>query len=183
MLREDFINEMVSFSDLCIFCDDERLSFCEDLMSEDVFYDWVENNLVEWARGETWTDLRDRLNHYDDISGNDYYIWDDYEDEYRPAADDDFDEIKQSILEYMDEEGRWDDYGEDDEEDTDEQDDGEPDADSEDEPEFDTDGCSIGDLVEAGQSCIRVIHEEELELARQQNKILSEIVITLKKGD
>ena len=169
MLRDEFIDNVTTWNELVDFCEEEGLSFCDELCGEDSFNEWIDGNLVSWAHEHSWQDLMSMLNNYDSICGADYYLWDDYEGGYRRADDSDFDDIKNTVIEFMDEDSRWDDSDEDEEE---EEYEPEPDPDDvEPTPEED---FSFGEMFTAGVGCVRAINEKALEAARQQDKAFAE---------
>ena len=171
MYRQDFIDGIRTWCELLEFCYDNDCASCEDVESRDTFTDWIESNLVSWARNDTWEDLLERLRDLENIDGYDYYIWDDYNGSYRPVDDQDFEIYKGYVLQWCDEECVWDDC--DDEED-------ETEIDSEDVVDVDDDfqipdeDVSFGDLFTAGVSCIRAIDEEEVKQAREQDMAFAE---------
>lgn len=168
MRRDEFIDNVTSWYELVDFCQEEGLSFCDELYGEDSFNEWIEDNLVSWAHDYSWQDLMSMLEGYDSICGADYYIWDDYSGGYRRAEDSDFDEIKDNVIEFMDSDGRWDDDYEEEEEESEQ--DQDPD-DIEPTPEED---FSFGEMFTAGVGCVRTINERALEVARQQDRDFAE---------
>lgn len=171
MYRQDFIDDCTTWGELISFAEEIGCTACDDLVSEDLFHEWIEDNLVSWARDEGWRDLMDRLNGFENNSGYEYYHWSDYDGEYRPVDDyDDFDYYKQEVLNYADEYGEWEEEEPEEDEDSWEPEDPE---DAEPTPEED---LPIGDMFAAGVSCIRAIDQQSLELARQQEKAYATLV-------
>lgn len=173
MYRQDFVDGITTWCELLDFCYENDCDSCADIETADSYSDWIDNNLVSWARNDTWQDLLERLRDLENNDGYDYYVWDDYDSVYRPADDRDFETYKGYVLTWGDEEGIWEDYEEDDEED-------ETEIDSEDVVDVDDDfqipdeDVSFGDLFTAGVSCIRAIDEEEVKQAREQDMAFAE---------
>lgn len=128
MTRQEFIDDVVDFSDLINFCNDYGLSECEDIYDDYDRDEMINERIVDWAREESWQELRSVLNRLEEGSGYEYYRYNDDYDEWVGLDDDDFEDIKNDVLVYMDDEGLWD---EDEEEEgvpyeEEEEDDGEP---------------------------------------------------------
>lgn len=171
MTREEFERDVRDMDDLKSFCWDNDCYECDEVESSDVWNDWIEENLVDWARDNTWRDLMSILNNMDDNSGYSWYVWDEYTSEYRPADDSDFEEYHRRVLEWADENGVFDD-AEREEEDEDEN--FEP-VDPEDEEPTPDEECSFDDIYKDAIGCVRRINEEILERARQEDKMYAEI--------
>ena len=113
MTRQEFINNVTSWSELIDFCANQDCDICEDIYSEEAKDDHYNDNLVEMARNSSdWEELLETLN--DIPYGYDYYIWSDY-DGFSEASDDDFDLYKDDVLEWMDNGEYWDKYNEEEE--------------------------------------------------------------------
>ena len=106
MRRQDFINNVNTWSQLLDFCYDEDCDICSDIYSEEERDDSVDNYLVELARNHTWQELLDIL---EDIpTGEGYYYKDDWGG-WREADDGLFEDRKQDIIEWMDDGCYWED--------------------------------------------------------------------------
>lgn len=168
MTRAEFYENVTTWWDLKNFCSDEQCDICDDIYDEEGRDDYINDCLMDWARNESWTELLSRL---EDIpTGYDYYRYDDYGD-WVGLDDGDFDEIRDEVAEWMDDNGYWDDDEEeaDDEEDT-------PFIDPEDAEPIDDEDCSLGELFEGSVARIRAISEEELEAARETERALQEFL-------
>lgn len=181
MTREEFERDVNSWDDLKDFCWSVNCEECDDIESEDTYNDWIEENVVAWAREESWQDLLAILGRYDNNTGYGWYIWSDYDSEYLPAEDDDFFEHKSRVLEWGDNQGIWDEeeQEEDAEDDADEAAECDPDPDPIDPEDIDPtpeEECSFGDIIYAATSCIRTIREEVLERERQQGKAYADFM-------
>lgn len=113
MTRQEFIDEVTSWEALIDFCDDNGFSFCEDVYSEECYDETIHDKMEDKAYEDTWQELRDWLSGLPE--GYDYYIQDSYGN-WSEADDDDFDSIKDNVIEYMDDEHLWDDNEETEEE-------------------------------------------------------------------
>lgn len=106
MTRQEFIDDICTWSDLISFCYDEDCDICEDIYSEDSRDDYINEHLVEWAQDYSWEDLYSKLDEIPD--GYDYYRLDNYGD-FECADDEMFDDYKDEVLEWMDNGGWWED--------------------------------------------------------------------------
>ena len=168
MTRAEFYENVTTWWDLKDFCSDEQCDICDDIYDEEGRDDYINDCLMDWARNDSWTELLSRL---EDIpTGYDYYRYDDYGD-WVGLDDGDFDEIRDEVAEWMDDNGYWDDDEEeaDDEEDT-------PFIDPEDAEPIDDEDCSLGELFEGSVARIRAISEEELEAARETERALQDFL-------
>lgn len=155
MTRQEFIDNVNNFGDLIDFCSDEGCDYCESIYYEDSFDDLVNDCVSGWARDTGWRDLRDRLN---DIPTG--YDWYDTSDEWRGLDGDDFDDYKDDVLSWGDDNEIWDEPEEEDVEDFEIGDAFEDDEEDDDyeEPE---DGCSFEELFAASSSTIQKVATDE----------------------
>lgn len=168
MTRAEFYENVTTWWDLKNFCSDEQCDICDDIYDEEGRDDYINDCLMDWARNDSWTELLSRL---EDIpTGYDYYRYDDYGD-WVGLDDGDFDEIRDEVAEWMDDNGYWDD----DEEEADDEDeepiddeDEEPIDDEEEEPPVEDEDCSLGELFAASATRVQSIAEEELAKAREE---------------
>lgn len=160
MTRAEFYENVTTWWDLKNFCSDEQCDICDDIYDEEGRDDYINDCLMDWARNDSWTELLSRL---EDIpTGYDYYRYDDY-GEWEGLVDGDFDEIRDEVAEWMDDNGYWDD----DEEEADDEDE-EPIDDEEEEPPVEDEDCSLGELFAASATRVQSIAEEELAKAREE---------------
>lgn len=111
MTRQYFIDNINYWSELLEFCSDEDCDVCEDIYSEDARDDCIDEELVDMARNNNW---REMYNILDSIPGGyDYYRQDGYGDWV--GVDDEFDDYKDQVLEWMDDGGYWDEEDEEEE--------------------------------------------------------------------
>ena len=111
MTREYFIHEVDNWADILSWCGDCGCDVCEDIYDESGRDDLVNEMLVDWARDDSWTELRDRLNNIPETDGyfryNDYGEWEDVD------YDSDRDAYKEEIVEWCDDHDAWDEDDED----------------------------------------------------------------------
>ena len=143
MTRQHFIDTVNDWGDLITFCNDHQCSVCEDVYDEYGRDEMVDEMVNDWARHDSWTDLRDRLAGIPDYDG--YFRYDDYGDWYELDNYSDFDGYKDEVLEWGDDNDVWD---EDEEEDEDAVD-YEPAPDEPDEEPVEYEGFSPSDLFAA----------------------------------
>lgn len=180
MTRQEFIDDVTTWCDLLTFCSDEDCDLCEDIVDSDYYNEYINDNLVDLARNNDWTDLRDRLNEFYDNSGYDYYLWDDYYGQYNGIDNDDaiFEDYKLRVLNWMDEGDYWPDGDEDEEEET-----GtwapsysvpQPAEEPEDLDPIPDEDCSFTDMFAAGVGCIASINEEAIREAQEADRVFAE---------
>lgn len=115
MRRSEFIDDITTFCELRDFCNDEGLSDCDDYFDADDLDDEVYNDMNDSDYG--WRSLRDHLYAID--TDCDFYRRDGCLD-YTPMYEDDLCELKDSVLDYMDNYREWDPEEDDDEDEDDE---------------------------------------------------------------
>lgn len=115
MTRQDFINDIECWYELIDFCNDEGCYECEDIYDSEQRDDFLNEEIEDIARNETWREMLETLQGFADGSGYDYYIKDNYGD-FVGLDDDDFDAYKSEVLDWGDRYDIWDDdeegYGE-----------------------------------------------------------------------
>lgn len=160
MTRQEFIDNVTTWSELLDFCYNEDIYFCEDVYTEDAKDDYFNDMLVDMARDAgSWRELYDRLEEIP--TGYDYYIRDDYGD-FEGADDDDFDSRYEDVLEYMDDNEYWDD----DEEEEVEEEPAPDDEDPEDEEPVEEEDVSIAELFTTCNSKLQKIDADTEAAAR-----------------
>ena len=162
MTRQEFIDNVTTWSELLDFCYDENIYFCEDVYTEDAKDDYFNDMLVDMARDAgNWQELYNRLEEIP--TGYDYYIRDDYGD-FEGADDDDFDSRYEDVLEYMDDNEYWDD--DDGDEDYEEEPVREEYVDPEDEEPVEEEDVSIAELFTTCNSKLQKIDADTEAAAR-----------------
>lgn len=115
MTRQDFINDIECWYELIDFCNDEGCYECEDIYDSEQRDDFLNEEVENIARNETWREMLETLQGFADGSGYDYYIKDNYGD-FVGLDDNDFDAYKSEVLDWGDRYDIWDDdeegYGE-----------------------------------------------------------------------
>ncbi len=104
MTRNEFIEDITDFGDLKNFCCDERIYICDCVMDGEYFDEIIMDRIRERGYFDTWQEVYRFLHDLPD--GAAYYIENDY-GEISEATEDDFEELKQQVLEHMDEHGEW----------------------------------------------------------------------------
>ena len=115
MTRSEFIREISCFSELREFCEEEQLSDCDDYVDGDRLDDAIDEDIRYCDMN--WRDVRDYLN--DITTGEDFYRRDGCLD-YVPMDSEDFESLKQDVLNYMDDYREWDPEDDDEEDETEE---------------------------------------------------------------
>lgn len=169
MTRQDFIDGITTWAELLDFCYNEECDICEDIVSNDTMCEEIDDDLREATRYHSWQNVRDLLNDID--TDYDYYRRESSL-EYIPMDDDDFDTYKDDVIEWMDNNGYWEDDEEDEEDDEPFQYDGDfaPD-DSEckedEEPPAEEEDFSVGELM--GMCSVQYLGMQR-EVARQMKQ-------------
>lgn len=110
MTRSDFLMNMTTFCDLVDFCNEEsEWELYEDtgLMDAEQYDDSVKDDIAECSSDMQWYEIGECLTEFPHYDANGYYIRCGCLD-YRTANDDDFDTIKNRILDYYDDGDYWD---------------------------------------------------------------------------
>lgn len=107
MTRSDFINDITRWWELIDFCLDVGCEVCEDIVSNDDLDGNIEDDIENAANEELgWVEIRNRLN--DIETGYDYYVNDGYMIYNGLDDEEDFDEYKNEVIDWMDSYGDWD---------------------------------------------------------------------------
>lgn len=114
MTRQEFLDDVYDFSELRFFCYDNDCGICDDVYDDESKDDYINEHLSNMADdADDWQSLYHTL---DDIpTGYDYYSLDDYGD-FNGLDDDDFEDYKNEVLEWMDNNEYWDEDEDDEEE-------------------------------------------------------------------
>lgn len=158
MTRNEFLENVTSFDDLKDFCYNEDCSLLEDVYDEEGRDDVINECLMDWARDDSWQDLYNRLDNIP--TGYDWYRYDDYGD-WCSLDDEDFEEYKNDVLEWADNNDIWDD---------DEEDDEEEDEPKDDEPAPEEEDFSVGDLIGMCVVALGTIQSEGARRAREEEE-------------
>lgn len=130
MTRDEFLEEVTTFYDLIDFCEEEHLFDCDGIVDEYSFDEEIAYALEDWRnRFDDWTRARDWL--CDLPTGYDFYREDGYGN-WEGLDRSDFEDIKQDVLDEMDDAEAWDD---------------EPEEESPDEPEEGEAPISVAELA------------------------------------
>lgn len=114
MTRQDFIENVNSWSELIDFCYDEDCDECENIYSEDSMDEQIDESLGIWIENYRWWDLKDILN--DLPTDGDYFYCESSDTKWRALDDEDFENYKERVLLWMDRGEYWDEeYDEEDE--------------------------------------------------------------------
>ena len=103
MTRREFIEEVNDFDDLTRFCWNNDCYICEYVRDGEQFDDYIWESIHDWDYG--WETLRDWLDGLPSVDRWDYV---DTEDECRVLDDDDFEDYKRQVEEWMTENDYWD---------------------------------------------------------------------------
>ena len=188
MTRDEFIEDVTTWSELLSFCSDEGYE-TDDIYTSEDRDDYIDEDLVEMARNDSWRDVLSTLRDLEDDDGFEYYRRDDWNGWVGLSdGDDEFDSYKENVLEWMDDNGYWpgdeEDDDEEDEYDDEEEappvDDEDDEFSDEDDDDFDVEeeDCSFGEMFAASAHCIRTIAQEEIDEAKEQDKAFLSFVRT-----
>lgn len=104
MTRQEFLDEITDWGDLLNWCSDHRCYICENIYDDEQRDYYIDDQLVDMARINSWQDLRDELNNLDT---NNYY-WSNEDGDWR-GVDDEFDDYRDDVLNWAEENGEIDD--------------------------------------------------------------------------
>lgn len=187
MTRQEFIDDVTTWDDLVAFCSEEDYDL-EDIYSAEQRDDYINEDLVEMARYNGWRDLLETLNDLSNGDGYDYYRRD-YNGDWVVLEDNDeeFNDLKGYVIEWMDENNYW----PDDEEDGDEEEynneeepppaeedefDDDDDDDVDDDIDIEKEDCSVHEMFAASVHCIRAIAQEEIDSAKERDMAFVSLV-------
>lgn len=145
MTRQEFIEGVTTWGELLDFCYDNDSDICEDIVSSDTMDDEIEIDLREEVGNRSWHDIRDLLCAID--TDYDFFRRDGVFDYYPLDNHGDFDEYKDTVLEWMDDNAYWDDDEEEEEHFDGDPFDAQPVYEEEDEPIAEDEDFSIGELM------------------------------------
>lgn len=115
MTRQEFIDDITYIGDLVRFCDDVGCDICGGVYDDEARDDYLDQQVCDWAHDEAWYELRDMLDNIP--TGYDWWIINDYGD-WNGIDDDEFDRLKDDVLDWADERGVFEDDDDDDEDHT-----------------------------------------------------------------
>lgn len=179
MTRRDFIDNVTVWSELLEFCSDNGCDVCCDVYDEYDKDEYISNDLVDVAREcDSWERMLEMLNEIP--TGYDYYIhrggWD-----FQYADDEDFDSLKNEVLDWADDEGDvWEAEDEDDDDyDDDYDEEPEDDVEEHDGESFDVDneGCTIMELMESGMLLMKDIDVQQIEAKAKDDAAFEELLV------
>ena len=190
MKRSEFCEEMNSIYDLHDFCVDHDCSILMDFWDHDEFSDYIDEQLVDFARNDYWRDLMSRLSEYENLVDNyDYVVYDPDECEYVGIDEREFDTYYNMILEWGDDYDAWEPEEEDEEEEEETppetshfsvaSNDEESEKEDWDDWDFeDPDDCSFDDLCQSGAECVSAVRNrserENAQIEKDYDALLRE---------
>lgn len=157
MTREEF-EQIDNISDLLEFCDEYDCYVYDEIYSQDSYDDCVDDRIRDMVRRDHWTEVRDYL---DGLPCDfDYYRKEEYEDEWVGLyEDDDFDDLKDEVRNWAEEETIFDD---DDDATDEEREECEPTEPEEEEEEVEPDEpFTLSELVSVCKSSVQKIEDSK----------------------
>lgn len=165
MTRQEFLG-IEYWSDLIDFCADEDIGFCDEIYDETSYNDKIDDELEEQVHYDGWQDIRNWLNALP--RGCEYYFRDE-DNGWSEATDENFETIKDDILDFMDDNDRW----EEDEEETEEY------YDPEDETRIEDEDISFAELFSACNSKVQKIENDKKAEAMAFDELCVSVGITV----
>lgn len=171
MTRQEFIDNVTEWYELKNFCYNNDCDVCEDIYDEDGMDEEINYSIREYAGDYSWHELRDELRSipsgYDYYRQNGLFDWDGMDD------DADFQDYKDSVLEWMDNGEYWED-DEDDESYYEDDSDNKYEDEQEETVPVEEEDFTVGDLI--GMCSVKFVaiqhdnlrHEEESNAAFRQ---------------
>lgn len=121
MYRQEFIDNIEDVSDFLNFCFDNNYDgHAECIYSDEARDEYINDWLSETVGYDAWYDIKDTLNSLADQGTYDYWRRDDYGD-WVGIDDSEFEYMKNELLEYLDNDGFFEDGSEDEDNDGEEQ--------------------------------------------------------------
>ena len=163
MTRQEFLDNVNTWYELIDWCNENGCYVCDEIYDEDSYNERIDDQIVEWARNETWQGLRDILNGLPE--GYEYYREDDYGDWYGMDEYGDLDGYLSEALDWGDDNGIWEDDEDDEEEYLEEEE--APEFETEDEDIIEIEEVSFNDLFSSCNSTVQCISNEIREKAEK----------------
>ncbi len=108
MTRQEFLDTINNEESLLHFCYEENLGVCDEVYSQEGMDEYLNEHLGDIIDGYNWRDVLSILEGIP--TGYDYYIKNEYAwMEFYGVDDDVFEELKDEVLQIMDDGGYWDD--------------------------------------------------------------------------
>lgn len=110
MTRSEFLENVTTFGELIDVCNDAEVWHIyedEDVLTADEYDTRVKEDISSSWDSMQWSKIGDLLSELPDYDGGTYYIGISCL-EYRVADEDDFDRLKQIVLEHFDADDLWD---------------------------------------------------------------------------
>lgn len=172
MTRQEFIDDVTTFDELHSFCIDIEYDLQEDgAYSEDEYDEYINEEAYEIARENDWRDLRGWLSELPD--GYDFYVKDAWED-WGGRSCREIDDLKESVLEYADQNDLFDVEEEEPEEYIEEG------AEEPEEDDFeDVEDCDMSDFIWAGNAALRELQEQSEKEEAYANQTLMGVLSQL----
>lgn len=173
MTRQEFINNVTEWSELIEFCNDMDCSYCDDVVSEDDLGERIRDDYIEFGHQYSWTEIRGWLDNI--VDGYDYYVRQGSFEYVYLDDEGDFDEYKNDVIGWMDDNGLWDeDYDdtEEDEEDLIE----ETLTDGEDDEEIPEEDITVSDLFSMCSGMLQTIEEDKQKAAKEEEEQLARFI-------
>ena len=173
MTRQEFVNSIDFWYELIDFCRDMECDVCEEIINGDDLEERIREDFNDYGSEYPWTDIRGWLN--DIVEGHDYYVRNG-SFEYEYLCDSDFDDYKDSVIEWMDRNGLWDD--EDDEwEEVEEDVLAEEQRSEEDDSEnLPNEDISVSDLFNVCSGMLQTIKEDKEKAAKEEEEQFARFV-------
>ena len=177
MTRQEFLDDVTTFDELHSFCIDIGYDLQEHgAYSEEEYNDYIEEDIYDAVRDNSWREMRNWLSSLPD--GYDFYFRDDW-GEWEGRSYEDIDDLKESVLEYADENDFFDIEDEDVEEEYVEE---TAEEEVEEEPEDDLediDACDMSDFIWAGNAALRELQEQSEKEEAYANQTLMGVLSQL----
>lgn len=177
MTRQEFIDSIDFWHELIDFCNDMECDICEEIVNGDDLEERIREDFNDYGSEYPWTDIRGWLN--DIVEGHDYYLRNG-SFEYEYLCDEDFDDYKERVIEWMDRNNMWDDE-EDEWESMDEDVSSEESDIIEDDEEVPQEDISMSDLFNVCNGALRAIKESETRAAEEEEAQFTRFVCYNKK--
>lgn len=173
MTRNEFLQNITSWSELKGFCSDYQCECCDDIYDEYEMDEEVDSDVYNYCRDYPWRTLSELLRNIP--QGCEYYrkrsafYWEEADNEM-------FERYKSEVCEWADDNDMWDDDYEEDEEDIFEEAEDDFFAEESDETPVDDEDFSVGDLIGMCSVAFVAIQKDNMRKIQEDKKAFEQFV-------
>ena len=106
MTRQEFLDEITTIWELLDWCSDNNCYIYDEIQDQDGYDEWIGDLLSDRARDWSWQDIESWLS--DLPQGYEYYRYSEYDGSWTGIGVFEFNDLRDEVLEWADENGVWD---------------------------------------------------------------------------